>query len=100
KRHDDLGDYVAVGVEHGLDDVDGAAEVVQSVAVALQGGVLDPQADACEDLAVVLEGGADHPQQGIDHDQANQDQDEVLKEGSDTMRSFHSHTSSPYLSSE
>src|SRR5699024_2122310 len=90
-RQDHLGDHVAVGVDHGLDDVDGAAEVVQGVAVALQGGVLDPQADACKDLTVVLEGGADHPQQGIDHDQANQDQDEVLKKGSDAVRSFHSH---------
>ena len=61
---DDLGQDVAVSVQHGLQDVDGTAEVVQRVLVALQSGVLDPQADACKDLAVVLKGGADHPQQG------------------------------------
>ena len=91
-RADHLGDNVAVGVEHGLQDVDGAAKVVQRVLVTIQRGVLDPQADACKDLAVVLEGGTDHPQQGIDHDDADQDQDEVLKEGCDFVRCVHSHT--------
>ena len=97
---DDLGQDVAVSVQHSLQDVDGTAEVVQRVLVALQSGVLDPQADACEDLAVVLKGGADHPQQGIDHDEAHQDQDEVLEKRRDGVRSFHSHTVTPYLSSE
>ena len=32
---DHLGDDIAVSVEHGLQDVDGAAEVVQGVAVAI-----------------------------------------------------------------
>ena len=90
----------ATFIQHGLQDVDGTAEVVQRVLVALQSGVLDPQADACEDLAVVLKGGADHPQQGIDHDEAHQDQDEVLEKRRDGVRSFHSHTVTPYLSSE
>jgi len=97
---DDLGQNIAVGVEHGLQDVDGTAKVVQRVLIALEGGVLDPQADACKDLAVVLKGGADHPQQGIDHDEAHQDQDEVLEKRRDGVRSFHSHTVTPYLSSE
>ena len=44
---DHLGDDIAVSVEHGLQDVDGTAKVVQSAAVAIQSGVLDPQADAC-----------------------------------------------------
>ena len=79
---------------------DGTAEVVQRVLIALQSRVLDPQADACEDLAVVLEGRADHPQQGIDHDEADQDQDEVLEERRDDVGCFHSHTVTPYLSSE
>ncbi len=91
-RADHLGDDVAVGVQHGLQDVDGTAKVVQRAAVAIQSGVLDPQADACKDLAVVLKGSADHPQQGIDHDDADQDQDEILEEGRDFVRCFHSHT--------
>ena len=88
---DHLGDDIAVSVEHGLQDVDGAAEVVQGVAVAIQRRLFDPQADACKDLAVILEGSADHPQQRIDHDDTNQDQHEVLKEGCDLIRCFHSH---------
>ena len=44
-RADHLGDDIAVSVEHGLQDVDGTAEVVQRAAVAIQSGVLDPQAD-------------------------------------------------------
>ena len=99
-RADDLGQNIRIGVQHGLQDVDGTAEVVQRVLIALQSGVLDPQADACEDLAVVLEGRADHPQQGIDHDQADQNQDEVLEERRDDVGCFHSHTVTPYLSSE
>jgi len=83
-RADHLGDN--------LQDVDGAAEVVQRVPITIQRGVLDPQADACKDLAVVLEGGTDHPQQGVDHDDADQDQDEILKEGCDFVRCVHSHT--------
>ena len=99
-RADDLGQNIRISVQHGLQDVDGTAEVVQRVLVALQSGVLDPQADACKDLAVVLKGSADHPQQGIDHDQAHQDQDKILKKRRDGVGCFHSHTVTPYLSSE
>ena len=89
---DDLGDNEAVGVDEGAPDADIAAVVLgDGVNVALQRGVGSQEADAGEDLGVGLEGGTHHPDQRVDHDNADKDQHKVLEETADFMggRKFH-----------
>ena len=89
---DDLGDNEAVGVDEGAPDADVAAVVLgHGVNVALQRGIGSQEADAGEDLGVGLEGGAHHPDQRVDHDNADKDQHKVLEETADFMggRKFH-----------
>ena len=83
---DNLGDDKAVGVEEGAPDADIAAVVLgDGINVALQGGVGGQKADAGENLGVALEGGAHHPDQRVNHNDADKDQHKVLEETADFM---------------
>ena len=70
---DHLGNDIGIGVDHRADNVDVAAVVVQSVNIALNGGVFRKNSNAGKDFVIGFKRCANHPQQRINHHKAHRD---------------------------
>ena len=88
---DDLRDDDLIGVQHGGPDIDISAVTLQRIDITLCGRVLRDEADAGEDLCVCLKGRAHHPYERIDHDDAHQNQDDILDDGHNLSFSLECH---------